>query len=433
MARPPTGQVLERTTRHGRTFALRFRAYGKRRYLTLGSSGNGWNRQRAEHELANVLADIRRGIWKPPEPQPAIDGADVDQEPTFHVLASEWVERRRHEVDGRSVEHWRWALSSHLLPFFAAVKPSQITTALVERYKTAKLAEREARLDEIARWQTLDPKKRGRMPARPLSNASINKTLKVLAQVLDDAVEFGYADTNAARGRRRRLKAAKPKRTWLELHEVQALLAAAGKHRALLATMVLAGLRVGELCALRWRDVDLAGGKLRVVDAKTQAGERVVDLSPLLLDELKLHRADSRFDRPDDLVFGTGRGSIRNRSNITRQILQPAIERANADLAKAGRTPIEGVTNHSLRRTFASLLYEAGATPAYVMAQMGHTDPALALAVYTKVMERKRDTGARLDALVRGADWALMGTTSPQGGSPVAVPANEKALLPGLP
>ena len=44
------------------------------------------------------------------------------------------------------------------------------------------------------------------------------------------------------------------------------------------------------------------------------------------------------------------------------------------------------------------------------MNQMGHTDPALAPAVYTKVMERKRDTGERMDALVRGADWAQTGT-----------------------
>ena len=44
------------------------------------------------------------------------------------------------------------------------------------------------------------------------------------------------------------------------------------------------------------------------------------------------------------------------------------------------------------------------------MGQMGHTDPGLALAVYTKVMERKRDTGERMDALVRGADWAATGS-----------------------
>ena len=45
------------------------------------------------------------------------------------------------------------------------------------------------------------------------------------------------------------------------------------------------------------------------------------------------------------------------------------------------------------------------------MAQMGHESSALALEVYGKVMERKRDVGARMDELVRGADWARMGSS----------------------
>jgi len=52
----------------------------------------------------------------------------------------------------------------------------------------------------------------------------------------------------------------------------------------------------------------------------------------MLLDELKLQRADSSFTEPDNFVFATSRGTERNRSNITRQILRPAIARANADL-----------------------------------------------------------------------------------------------------
>jgi integrase len=392
-------------------YGIRFRAYGKRRYQTVGRKADGWHPRCAggcskcvERELENVLALVRLGQWHEPEPEPEV--VEPQEEPTFHRLASDWVERRRHEVDKRTVEHWTWALSTHLLPFFADYRPSQVTVALVDRFKTAKLAERQERLAAIERWLRLDPDKRGRMPARPLSNASINKCLKVLAQVLDDAVEYGYVETNAARGKRRRLKAGRPKRTWLELHEVQALLPAAAVHRALIATMILAGLRVGELTGLRWRDVDLAGGTLRVADSKTEAGVRVVEVSPLLRDELALHRADSAYTAPADFVFATSRGTERNRSNITRQILQPAIEKANIELAKAGRTPIDGVTNHSLRRTFCALLYEAGATPAYVMAQMGHTDASLALEVYSKVMERERDTGVRMDALIRGA-WEL--------------------------
>lgn len=246
---------------------------------------------------------------------------------------------------------------------------------------------------------------------QPLSASSLNKTLKVLAQVLDEAIEDDYLTTNPARGKRARVRASKPKRTWLELDEVRALLEAAGSHRALLATMILGGLRVGELCALRWRAVDLARSRLTVEEAKTDAGRRVVDVSPLLLDELKAHKASAKRTDPDDLVFPTRNGTQRDRSNVRARVLAPTVERANMKARETGRPELQaGITNHTMRRTFASLLYESGASPAYVMAQMGHESAALALEVYSKVMERKRDTGERMDALVRGADWAQTGT-----------------------
>jgi integrase len=90
MARRMSGQVLELDRKGGRTFAVRFRAYGKRRYVTLGTAAKGWTSRKAEEELENVLADVRRGIWKPPEP--AVD--EPAPEPTFHEFGSEWLEAR---------------------------------------------------------------------------------------------------------------------------------------------------------------------------------------------------------------------------------------------------------------------------------------------------------------------------------------------------
>ena len=48
---------------------------------------------------------------------------------------------------------------------------------------------------------------------------------------------------------------------------------------------------------------------------------------------------------------------------------------------------------------------------------MGHTGASLALEIYSKVMERKRDTGARMDELARGADW-----TAREPATEIAVP-----------
>ena len=113
-----------------------------------------------------------------------------------------------------------------------------------------------------------------------------------LGQVLDLAVEYGHIPANPARGQRRKLRTARPQRSYLDTAaQISALLDAAGEldrearggcrhihRRAMLATFMFAGLRLGELLQLRWRDVDLAAGWLRVGEAKTDAGTRRVKI-----------------------------------------------------------------------------------------------------------------------------------------------------------
>ena len=400
MARQATGQVIERKGKQGITFAARVRAYGQRHYLSLGYSWEGASRRQAETELQNILADIRRGTWQPPQPDPAPAVAD---DPTFHEFASQWFESHRHEVSPRSVEDYKWALTRHLLPFFKDHRLSQITIAEVDRYKNTKVRERERRTE-----------------GRALSNGSINETLNLLAQVLEMAVEYEHIQFNPARGRRRRLKAAQPKRTWLEPEQVKPLLDAtvrglrAGKTMpdprmcALFATAICTGMRIGELLALRWGEINLAQGRLTVLDSKTEAGAgREIDIWPELHDVLASYKAAARYAKPTDYVSATATGKADTRSNIAKR-LKRAVERANQGLADQDipAIPTE-LSPHSLRRTFASLLYLRGENPVYVMHQMGHTDPKLALRIYTKVMgeQRRRGPGARLVGVLDGARW----------------------------
>jgi integrase len=403
MARQATGQVIERKGKQGITYAARIRAYGQRHYISLGCSWEGATRRQAETELQNILADIRRGTWQPPQPQPASTPAQSD-DPTFHEFASRWFGSHRHEVSPRSVEDYKWGLTCHLPPFFKDHRLGQITIAEVDRYKNTKVRERERRKD-----------------GRTLSNGSINETLNLLARVLEMAVEYELIQFNPARGRRRRLKAAQPKRTWLEPEQVKLLLDATvrglrgGKTmpdprtRALFAAMICTGLRIGEVLALRWREVNLAQGRLTVLEAKTEAGTgREIDIWPELHDVLASHKAAARYAKPADYVFATATGRADSRSNIARR-LKRAVERANQALAdQEGVSPIPvELSPHSLRRTFASLLYLRGENPVYVMHQMGHTDPKLALRIYTKVMgeQRRRGPGARLVGVLDGAQW----------------------------
>ncbi len=396
MARTATGQVLERKGARGRTFALRFHAYGRREYVRLGTSDEGWTRERAEAELANVLADVRRGVWRPGPPP-----VEQRPEPSFHEFASEWFDRHRQELRPRTREDYQWALTHHLLPFFAKHRLSQITIEEVDRYRAHKLRE-------------------GALAANTL-----NKTITRLAQVLEVAVEYGYLSANPARGRRRRAKATTPQRSWLEPEQVKPLVDAAavrgqrGGHltpaprtRAIVATAVCSGLRVSELLALRWRDVDLATGRIAVRSSKTDAGQRTIDVWPELRDELLAWKARAPHAGQADYVFATSTGQPDSRANVARA-LRRAVERAN-ELLEGDVAPLPDVTPHSLRRTFASLLYERGEDPVYVMDQMGHSDPKLALRIYTKVVARKRRRGAgdRLVGVLDGVQWAQTGTTS---------------------
>ena len=179
--------------------------------------------------------------------------------------------------------------------------------------------------------------------------------------------------------------------------------------RALFATGICAGLRVGELLALRWGEVNLAQGRLTVLDAKTDAGIREVDIWPELRDELATYKTKTRHAKQDDYVFATRTGKADTRTNIAKRVKRAA-ERANEQLAEQDAEippiPVE-LSPHSLRRTFASLLYLRGENPVYVMHQMGHTDPKLALRIYTKVIgdQRRRGPGARLVGVLDGARW----------------------------
>ncbi len=402
-----TGQVLELKRKGGRTFALRFRAYGRRRYLTLGTVQEGWSPAKAEVELQNVLADVRRGIWRPAE---TIDpGAEPQPDQTFHEFASAWLEAAADEgLSDNTLLDYRWQLSSHLLPFFSHHRLSEITIAEVDRYRQTKVRE-------------------GR-----ISPTSINKTITRLSQILEVAVERELIVRNPARGKRRRLKQRQPPRTWLDRAEqVEALLIAAGEldtqarvdrhampRRALIATLTFAGLRIGEALGLQWRDVDLAAGRVSVRASKTDAGIRLVDLRSALREELSVHKARTAFAAAEDFVFPTENGRAQNPSNIRNRVLAKSVERANHDLAKRKRNPLpDGLTPHSLRRTFISLLLAIGEEVPYVMRQVGHTDPKVTLAIYAQEMSRDDGERERLRALIDGTDWALLGTGPSSGAS----------------
>jgi integrase len=127
--------------------------------------------------------------------------------------------------------------------------------------------------------------------------------------------------------------------------------------RAVLATLVLGGPRVKELCWFDGHHVDLPGRRLRVprVGTKSVAGVRMVPMLPGLHELLLEHRA-ARAYRPEEPVFATRNGTRNTPNNVLNRIVVSVRAEANRLLAEREQEPIERLTPHTLRRTFASIL-----------------------------------------------------------------------------
>jgi integrase len=383
MPRPPTGTIETHPWNDGRTvtFRARVRAYGRQWRVHFGTNHEGWNEERARVEIDVILEKVRRGTWEPPVRRRE-ERDELDPRETLRVTAYRWWQRRKTELAENTRLDYHWRLD-HLVRHLG----DEETAAIDAR-----------RVDNA----------RQKLVGNGLSARSVNMVLDLLAQVLDDAVEYKLVDANAARGKRRRMKVARSRRSFLEPDMVVDLLDVAGEweaslpehqrygRRALLAALCIAGPRISELTGARRARLDVHGGRLRVGDAKTEAGLRDLELTAFLLDELRAHLAGVPAELRDAdgaklPIFPTRTGGTLNASNVRSRLLKETVKRVNEHREKDGRMLLpEKVTPHTLRRTFASLALAAGRDPRWVMGQLGHTDARLTLNVYAQVMQRHR-------------------------------------------
>lgn len=356
MPRPATGSIREKTLSNGRTafyarFSLPSEKYPdvkNRRVddLPLGRTPE-FSRELAEEELANILADVRRGKWTDPrtQPQPAASSA---QPLTFHVFASDWWAGVVDDLSENTRKDYLWRLG-HLLDYFASWELGVIDAQAVDRYR-------------VKKRKTLGPE-------------SVNKTIRLLGAILDLADEYKHITGNAARGKRRLAKvdSRAARRSWVDYDHLQVLFEAAQQLEAerprctyrigwyaLLTLLFVAGMRVSEACELQWADVLWHRGVLRIGRSKTSAGVRDVRAPAVVFAALSELRAMTPFAAPTDPVVPTARGRHRDRNNVRQRVLPPLLERASKLCALRGLDPLpDKLTSHSGRRTAITLWLEA--------------------------------------------------------------------------
>ncbi len=230
-----------------------------------------------------------------------------------------------------------------------------------------------------------------------LTPGTVRLVHSVLSRALDQAVKWGSVPRNVCKATtppKPDSEEIKP----LDSEQARQLLESASGDRleALYVLAVTAGLRIGELLALRWQDVDLEANTLRVRRTKSTAkggprftapknGKgRSIKLTRHAVEALPAHRAAQNAEwlkagslwEDHGLVFATHGGRPLDSHNVARTSFKPL-------LRKAG---LPDIRFHDLRHTCATLLLSCGHHPKLVQELLGHASVALTLDRYSHIL-----------------------------------------------
>jgi integrase len=336
----------------------------KRRYLS------GKRREDVRDKLVKALSDRSGGL--------VVDAGAM----TVGQHLERWLKDSvRGTVRMSTYERHEGIVRTHLNPALGRIKVKNLTPAHVRGLHREKLE-------------------------AGLAPATVRKIHSTLHKALSQAVSDGLIPRNAAA-----VKAPRPDPE--EMHplsadEASALLKAGRGERfeALYVLAITTGLRRGELLGLRWRDVDLEsgvlrvgralireGGRYRLGETKTKRGHRSIRLTSQAVSALGAHRKRQLEERmrlaslyeDHDLIYATQKGTPLNPENLVKRSFKPLLKRAG----------LPEIRFHDLRHTCATLLLGRGVHPKLVQELLGHATIAMTLDTYSHFLPSMGDQTAR--------------------------------------
>jgi integrase len=332
---------------------------GKRatRWVTV----NGTKKE-AQKELTRLLSAIDSGISVDPSTLTVVE----------HLRA--WLSRAGH-LSGKTRERYGDFIEQQIVPHLGSLPLQKLRPA------------------HIADWHDVLLRVGGKN-RRPLSARTVGHAHRVLHVALADAARVELLGRNVA-GMVHPPKVMPAEIEILKADQLSAMVAKLEGHRLLpIAILVLGtGLRRGEICALRWGDIDLDKARLRVNNAmeqtrqairlkepKTRHGRRTLALPASAVETLRAHRAAQLHQR---LLLGLGRSTLDDfvftlpdgmpwGPNYLSRVWRYAM----------GALGLPPIGLHSLRHSHASALIAAGIDALTIAKRLGHGSPAFTLAVY---------------------------------------------------
>lgn len=222
------------------------------------------------------------------------------------------------------------------------------------------------------------------------------KHLRVLHSCLKAAVRKGYAGRNpvADLDESERPQARRKEAAYFLDDELPRLISELpeGLYRTLCKTALMTGMRLGELSALTWGNVNLVEGTIHVAASYTNGhlgstknrNARDVELAPDVVAMLGAWWGEAGKPGEDKLVFpGATKTGFVNEQSLLRRILYPAMERAKVPRAcPEGRARGELRTFHSFRHSFSRIALENGRELSWLSRHLGHSSLAITEGVY---------------------------------------------------
>ena len=336
----------------------------------------GKTRKEVADKMAQAIQDMKLGLVVDPK---RISLGD---------FLGQWLEESvRQTVRCTTYENYSTLVRVHIVPALGTTQLQKLTPLQVQRFLNQKLAS-------------------------GLSTRSVQYLLVLLRRVLRLAVKWQMVQKNVA------LDVDPPRVTHREVtpltvEQARRFLESVrgDKLEALYITAVALGLRRGEVLALRWEDLDFgggtlsvrgslqrAGGKLQILETKTDKSRRSVVMPQIVASALKSHRVRQLEHRlavgqkwtEQGLVFPNFYGGLNCPRRLNRQF--------DEALMKAG---LPKVRFHDLRHGAATMLLSQGVAVKTISEVLGHSNTRMTLDVYSHVLGTMRQEAAdRMDTLL---------------------------------
>ena len=349
-----------------------------RRSEVIGTVTEFRTRGDAMQELSKRLNPINTGKYRPQSTKKLRDFVRGDWEPVV-------VPTLKYSTQ----QQYAYLLNLHILPAFGERRLCTLERREIQDFLAAKLRSRLS-------WKT------------------VSLLRMLFGRVLGSAEKWGYITGNPAR------LTELPRRTYtkqiavLSPEQIQQLAESLREPiRSLALLLVLTGLRIGELLALRWKNLDLSQALLRIRETvydghfdepKTKRSCREIPLGPETVGILAaLYGKGIHLDA---LVFAGRTGKPLDRRNLLRREIEPVCKRVG----------LPRISWHSFRHCHATLLDGVGAPLGTVQALLGHASSKVTRQVYLHAIpsEQRRAVEA-LEQLVIGPKWTQVDEPQEKG------------------